>query len=119
LKDEHASLVNEKIVNPTIEPHKENPPIYDSNWMDFASCETYPSLYEKIKSLTKKLEKKVSKGSMVFAMNSKDERTPLKGHTKNTLMIKTTKSVENLMDLTLGAIIVEDVVIPHLIATLA
>lgn len=26
LKDEHASLVNEKIVNPTIEPHKENPP---------------------------------------------------------------------------------------------
>jgi len=39
LKDEHALLVNEKIVSPTIESPKKNSPKYD-NWMDFASCET-------------------------------------------------------------------------------
>jgi len=77
LINEHASLVNEKIVNPTIEPPKEDPPKYDSNWMDFASCETCPSLHEEIKSLNKKLEQ-ASKGSTIFAMNSKDERTHFK-----------------------------------------
>jgi len=45
--------------------------------MDFASCETCPSLHEEIKSLNKKLEQ-VSKGSMSFAMNSKDERASFK-----------------------------------------
>jgi len=34
LRDEHASLVNEKIVNPKIESPKGNPPKYDSNWMN-------------------------------------------------------------------------------------
>ena len=77
LRDEHALLVNEKIVNPTIESPKENSPKYDSNWMDFASCETCPSLHEEIKTLNKKLEQ-ASKGSMTFAMSSKDERIPFK-----------------------------------------
>jgi len=46
LRDKHASLVNEKIVNPTIESPKKNSPKYDSNWMDFGSCDTCPSLHE-------------------------------------------------------------------------
>jgi len=45
--------------------------------MDFASCETCPSLHEEIKSLNKKLEQ-VSKGTMTFVMNSKDERASFK-----------------------------------------
>jgi len=49
LRDEHASLVSEKIVNPTIETPKKNSPKYDSSWMDFASCETCPRLHEEIK----------------------------------------------------------------------
>ena len=73
LRDEHALLVNEKILSPTIESSKENSLKYD-NWMDYTSCEICPSLHEEIKSLNKKLEQ-VSKGSMTFAMNSKDERT--------------------------------------------
>jgi len=76
LRDEHALLVNEKIVSPTIESPKTKSPMYD-NWMDFASCEICPSLHEETNSLTKKLER-VSKGTMTFAMNSKDERTPFK-----------------------------------------
>ena len=77
MRDEHASLVNEKIVSPTIESPKQDPAKYDSRWMDFASCETCPSLHEEIKSLNKKLEE-VSKGTMTFVMNSKDERAPFK-----------------------------------------
>ena len=50
LKNEHASIVNEKIVIPLIESPKENSFKYDSNWMDLASCETCPSLHEEIKS---------------------------------------------------------------------
>ena len=76
LRDEHALLVNEKIVSPTIESPKTKSPKYD-NWMDFASCKTYPSLHEEINSLNKKLER-VSKGTMTCAMNSKDERVPFK-----------------------------------------
>jgi len=45
--------------------------------MDFASCETCPSLHEEIKSLNKKLEQ-VSKRTMTFVMNSKDESAPFK-----------------------------------------
>ena len=75
LRDEHASLVNEKIVSPTIESPKHDPLKYDSKWMDFASCEIFPSLHEEIKSLNKKLEQ-VFKGTMTFAMNSRDERAP-------------------------------------------
>jgi len=45
--------------------------------MDYASGETCPSLHEEIKSLNKKLEK-ASKGSITFAMYSKDERVPFK-----------------------------------------
>ncbi|RHN45435.1 hypothetical protein MtrunA17_Chr7g0231161 [Medicago truncatula] len=45
--------------------------------MDSASCEICPSLHEEINSLNKKLER-VSKGTMTFSMNSKDERTPFK-----------------------------------------
>jgi len=37
LKDEHASLVNKKIVIPCIEPPKANSPKYDWNWMNFVS----------------------------------------------------------------------------------
>ena len=77
LRDEHASLVSDKIVNPTIESPKKNSPKYDSSWMDFASCETCPNLHEEIKSLNKKLEQ-ASKGSIKFYMNSKDERAPFK-----------------------------------------
>ena len=76
LRDKHASLVNEKIVSRTIESPKRNSPKYD-NWMDYASCEICPSLHQEIKSLNKKLEQ-ASKGSMTFAMNSKDERAPFK-----------------------------------------
>jgi len=36
LRDEHALLVNEKIVSPTIDSPKTKSPKYD-NWMDFAS----------------------------------------------------------------------------------
>ena len=71
LRDGHALLVNEKIVSPTIESPK-----YD-NWMDFASCEIFPSLHEEINSLNMKLDR-VSKGTMTFAMNLKDERIPFK-----------------------------------------
>jgi len=76
LRDEHALLVNEKIVSLTIESPKTESPKYD-NWMNFASCKTCPSLHEEINSLNKKL-KRVSKGTMTFAMNSKDERVPFK-----------------------------------------
>jgi len=76
LKDEHALLVNTKIVSPTIESPKTKSPKYD-NWMDFASFEICPSLHEEINSLNKKLER-VSKGTMTFAMNSKYERVPFK-----------------------------------------
>jgi hypothetical protein len=76
LKDKHALLVNEKTVSPKIESPKTKSPKYD-NWMDFASCEICPSLHEEINSLNKKLGR-VSKGTMTFAMNSKDERTPFK-----------------------------------------
>ena len=76
LRDEHALLVNEKIVSPTIESPKTKSPKYD-NWMDFASCEICPSLHEEINSLNKKLER-VSMGTMTFAMNSKDESVPFK-----------------------------------------
>jgi predicted nuclease with TOPRIM domain len=81
LRDEHALLVNEKIVSPTIESPKTKSPKYD-NWMDFVSCEICPSLHEEINFLNKKLER-VSKGTMTFAMNSKDERTPFKDLTPN------------------------------------
>jgi hypothetical protein len=74
LKDDHASLINEKIVMPYIESPKRNPPKYDSNMMDFASYETCPSLHEEIKSLTLKL-KQDSKGPMKFSMKSKDKKT--------------------------------------------
>jgi len=77
LRDENASLVNEKIVSPTIESPKQDPPKYDSRWMDFCSCEIFPSLHEEIESLNKKLEQ-VSKGTMTFAMNSKDEIAPFR-----------------------------------------
>jgi len=70
LRDEHALLVNEKIISPTIESPKAKSPKYD-NWMNFASCETCPTLHEEIESLNKNL-KRVSKGTMTFAMNSKD-----------------------------------------------
>ena len=76
LRDEHALLVNEKIVSPTIESPKTKSPKYD-NWMDFASCEIFPSLHEEKNSLNKKLER-VPKGTMTFAMNSKDKRAPFK-----------------------------------------
>jgi len=76
LRDEHASLVNEKIVSPTIESPTKNSPKYD-NWMTFPICETFPSLHGEIKSLNKKLEL-ASKGSMTFTMNSKDERASFK-----------------------------------------
>jgi len=56
LRDEHALLVNEKIVSPTIEWPKTKSPKYD-NWMDFASCKICPSLDEEINSLNKKLER--------------------------------------------------------------
>jgi len=45
--------------------------------MAFASCEICPSLHKEIKSLNKKLEQ-ISKGTMTFFMNSKDERAPFK-----------------------------------------
>ena len=67
LWDEHALLVNEKIVNSTIESPKTKSPKYD-NWMGFASCEICPSLHEEINSPNKKLER-VSNGTMTFAMN--------------------------------------------------
>jgi len=54
LRDEHALLVNEKIVSPTIVSPKTKSPKYD-NWMDFDSCEICPSLHEEINSLNKKL----------------------------------------------------------------
>jgi len=76
LRDEHALLVNEKIVSPTIKSPKTKSPKYD-NWIDFASCEIFPSLHEEINSLNKKLDR-VSKGTMTFAMNSKDERLSFK-----------------------------------------
>jgi len=76
LRDEHALLVNEKIVSPSIESPKTKSNKYD-NWMDFASCKICPSLHEEINSVNKKLER-VSKGTMTFAMNSKDERIPFK-----------------------------------------
>ena len=76
LRDEHALLVNEKIVSPTIKSPKTKSPKYD-NWMDFASCEICPSIHEEINSLNKKLER-VSKGTMTFALNSKDERVHFK-----------------------------------------
>ena len=84
LRDEHALLVNEKIVSATIESPKTKSPKYD-NQMDFAICEIFPSLHEEINSLNKKLER-VSKGTMTFAMSSKDERTPFKRPYTNTLM---------------------------------
>jgi len=55
LKDDHASIVNEKNVILCIEPRKESSPKYVLNWMDFTSCETCPSLHVEIKSLTHKL----------------------------------------------------------------
>jgi len=76
LKGEHALHVNEKIVSPTTESPNIKSHKYD-NWMDFASCEICPSLHEEINSLNKKLEH-VSKGTMTFAMNSKDEKAPFK-----------------------------------------
>lgn len=117
LKDEYASLVDEKIAIPCIEPPKENSPKYDSNWIDLASCETCHSLHEEIKSLTRKLEQ-ASKAPIVFAMNSKNEKAMFKRPYKSTLMFKTTKIIENSMDLTLDVTIVQEVVIPYLIATL-
>jgi len=45
-----------------------------SNWMNFASCEVCPSLYEEIKSLKIKPEQD-SKAPMIFPMKSKCERT--------------------------------------------
>jgi hypothetical protein len=118
LKDEHASLVDEKIVIPCIEPPKANSSKYDSNWMDFSSCETCHSLHQEIKSITHKLEQ-TSKAPKVFVVNSKDECVLyLKDHTKSTLMFKTTKIIANSIDLTLSVIFVEEVVIPHPIATL-
>jgi len=77
LREDHALIVNEKIVSPTIESPKTKSPKYD-NWMDFASCEICQSLHEEINSLNKKLER-VSKGTMTFSMNLKDL-------TQNTLM---------------------------------
>ncbi|AES75720.1 hypothetical protein MTR_6g055580 [Medicago truncatula] len=62
LRDEHALLVNEKIVSPTIESPKTKLPKYH-NWMDFASCEICPSLHDEINFLHKKLPR-VSKGTM-------------------------------------------------------
>ncbi|AES87858.1 hypothetical protein MtrunA17_Chr4g0017881 [Medicago truncatula] len=76
LRNKHALLVNEKIVSPTIETPKKKSPKYN-NWMDFSSCEICPSFHEEINSLNKKLER-VSKGAMIFAMKSKDGRTPFK-----------------------------------------
>jgi len=76
LRDEHALLVNEKIVSPRIESPKTKSRKYE-NWMNFASCEICPSLHEEINSLNKKLEC-ASKGTITFAMSSKDERTPFK-----------------------------------------
>jgi len=77
LRDEHASLVSEKFVNPSNESPKKNSPKYDSSWTDFASCETCPSLHEEIKSLNKKLEQEY-KGSMTYSMSSKDDRASFK-----------------------------------------
>jgi len=54
LRDEHALLVNEKIVSPTIESPKTMSTKYD-NWMYFASCDICSSLHEEINSLNKKL----------------------------------------------------------------
>ena len=90
LRDEHALLVNEKIVSPTIDSPKTKSPKYD-NWMDFASCKTCPSLHEEINSLNKKLEC-VSKGTMTFAMNSKEERTSLKRHYTKYSYVKKNKN---------------------------
>ena len=84
--------------------------------MDFASCETFPSLHEEIKSLNKKSEQ-APKGSMTFSINSKDERAPFKRfYTKYSYVRK--KIIAKLMYLQLGVIIVVEVVTPHLIATL-
>jgi len=52
LKVDHASLLNEKIVTPCIETPKANPPNCDSNWMDFACCETCHGLLKEIEFLT-------------------------------------------------------------------
>lgn len=52
-----------------------DPPKYDSNWMNFVSCETCHNLHEEIKSLTRKLEQ-VAKTLMIFSMKSKDKRIP-------------------------------------------
>jgi len=77
LRDEHASLVNDKIVSLSIESPKQDLPKYDTKWMDFSICEIFPSLHEEIKSLNKKLEQ-VYKGTMTCVMNSKDERDSFK-----------------------------------------
>jgi len=73
--------------------------------MDFAICEIFPSLHEEINSLNKKLER-VSKGTMTFAMSSKDERTPFKRPYTNTLMWGKTSIIAKIMFLQLGVTIV-------------
>jgi len=117
LRDEHASLVSEKILNLIIESPKKNSPKYNSSWMDFSSCETCPRLHEEIKYLNKKLEQ-ASKGSMTFVMNPKDKRTPFKRPYTMYSYVTRNKNIAKLMNLTLGVTIVEKVVTPHLIATL-
>jgi len=77
LKQEHASLVNEKLINPCLDSPKKSSPKYDPNWMNFASCETSLSLYKEIEILTHKLEY-VSKEEMKFVMKSKENRKPFK-----------------------------------------
>jgi len=85
LRDEDASLVNEKVISATIESPKQDPPQYDSRWMDFSSCEIFHSLHDEIKSLNKKLEQ-VSKGTMTFAMTQKMKELYLKGLIQNILI---------------------------------
>lgn len=81
MKNEHASLVNEHIVKPSIEPPK-----FDSSkhpkYMDISSCKVCPMLQEDIKSLKSKIEQ-VSQVSMIFATNSINERHSFKNILRN------------------------------------
>lgn len=70
--------------------------------MNFASCEVCPTLHEEIKSLKFKLEHD-SKDPMIFAMNSKYERTRFRRPYRKTLVCsKINMTIANFMDTTLA-----------------
>jgi len=109
-------LENEKFVIPFLEPPKAIPPMQDSNWKNFASCETCPSLHKEFESLTLKLEQ-VSKGEMNFIMKSKDKINSFKRPYKS-ILLSTRMRMVNLTFTMSSVTILKSLTTPHFIVTL-